>query len=308
MADTSEAQLAFALDATPGSVLGSAIAWQKLNFVSHDFAPQADTVRSKVLRPDAATQEARRISGGYAGTLSMELARDSELENLMAYALRGTWVSNVLKAGVVKTNVVFEERVTEGVTNYYQRYRGAVLGGFMLEVQPDGLCDVRFPVSGLTMEDSLVITTTATYVNAGSAAVLAGVDFTSLSLSGFTTTLDVETISIDMTQNTRSDRKLGSKDPRGIPYGKREATINVTAYFADNEAFQKFKADPTTAASFGFVAPGGTAGFTFTFARCRVTSYGKPIPGENNTIKVSLTLTATYDTTDATDMKITRIT
>lgn len=306
MADTSDAVLSFVTDATPGSALGSALVWQKINFVSHDLQPQSDTVRSKVLRPDASTQEARRISGGYQGTIAMELARDSELETLMAAALRGSWVTNVLKAGVLKTNLCFEEQVVEGGTTYYQRYRGSVLGGFALEVSPDGLCDIRFPVSGLTMEDATTITTGATYTAAGTAAVLAGVDFTSLSLSGFTTTLDVESISIDMTQNTRADRKLGSKDPRAIPYGKREATIQLTAYFKDNEAFQKFKADGTTAASFGFTAPGGTAGFDFAFARCRVTGYGKPIPGENNTIKVSLTLTATYDSTDLTDMKVTR--
>lgn len=306
MADTSDAVMAFALDATPGSALGSGIVWQKINFVSHDLAPQADTIRSKVLRPDAATQEARRISGGYSGTLAMELARDTELETLLAAALRGTWVTNVLKAGVAKPVYVFEEAVLEGAVTNYQRYRGAVIGGFALEVQPDGLCDIRFPISGLTLEDSTTITTTATYTAAGTAPVLAGVDFTSLTLSGFTTTLDVESISIDMTQNTRSDRRLGSKDPRGIPYGKREVGITLTAYFKDNEAFQKFKADGTTAATFGFTVPGGTAGFDFAFARCRVTSYGKPIPGENNTIKVQLGLTATYDTTDATDFKITR--
>lgn len=305
MADTSDAIMSFAADATPGSALGAAIVWQKINFVSHDLAPQADTVRSKVLRPDASTQEARRISGGWSGTLAMELARDTELESLMAAALRGTWVTNVLKAGVAKNTYVFEEKVTE-ITDFYQRYRGGVIGGFALEVQPDGLCDIRFPVSGLTMEDAIVITTTATYTNAGTAPILAGVDFTSLTLSGFTTTLDVESISIDMTQNTRSDRRLGSKDPRGIPYGKREVSVTLMAYFKDNEAFQKFKADGTTAAAFGFTAPGGTAGFDFAFARARVTSYGKPIPGENNTIKVSLGLTATYDSTDLTDFKITR--
>lgn len=306
MADTSDAVMSFVNDATPGSALGAGIVWQRMNFVSHDLAPQADTIMSKVLRPDAATQEARRISGGFSGTIAMELARDPELEALMAAALRGAWVSNVLKAGVVKTNLCFEEAVLEGATTYYQRYRGAVIGGFALEVQPDGLCDIRFPVSGLTMEDATAITSGATYTAAGTAPVLAGVDFTSLSLSGFTTTLDVESISIDMTQNTRADRKLGSKDPRGIPYGKREATISLVAYFKDNEAFQKFKADPTTAASFGFTAPGLTSGFDFAFARCRVTGFSKPIPGENNTIKVNLTLTATYDSTDQTDMKITR--
>jgi len=298
--------MSFVTDATPGAALGSALVWQRINFVSHDFAPQSDTIRSKVLRPDAATQEARRISGGYSGTLAMELARDAELETLMAAALRGAWVTNVLKAGVVKTSLCFEETVKEGASTFYQRYRGAVIGGFALEVQPDGICDIRFPVSGLTLEAATTITTGATYTASGTAPVLMGVDFTSLSLSGFTTTLDVESISIDMTQNTRADRRLGSRDPREIPYGKREATINLVAYFRDNDAFTRFQADPTTAATFGFTAPGGTAGFDFAFMRCRVTGYGKPIPGENNSVKVNLTLTATYDTTDLTDMKITR--
>lgn len=306
MADTSDVVLSYVADANPTAALGSALVWQKLNFVSHDFAPQADNITSKVIRPDASVQDARRISGGFAGTLAMELARDVELEDLMAKALRGSWVSNVLKAGVLSSMVVFEEKVMEGASPFYQRYRGAVVSGFALEVSPDGLCDVRFPITGMSMEDAIVITTGATYTNAGTGAILAGVDFTSLGLSGFTTTLDVEQISIDMTSNVRADRKLGSKDPRGIPYGKREVMISLTAYFKDNEAFQKFKADGTTACTFGFTVPAGTAGFDFAFARSRIVNYGKPIPGENNTIKVNLELKATYDTTDATDFKITR--
>jgi hypothetical protein len=307
MADTSDAQIGFALDATPTAVLVTP-AWQLINFVSHDFAPANDVVSSKVIRPDASNKDTRRIGGGFTGTLAMELARDTELETLMSYALRGAWVTNVLKAGVAKNSIAFEEKIFEGATPFYQRYRGTFLGGFALEVTTDGIADIRFPVQGRIMEDDTAIVVGATYPAAGTAPVLLGVEFTALTLSGWTGPMDVEQLSIDMTNNLRADRKLGSKDPRAIPYGKRMAIIDLTAYFRDNEAFQKFKADGTTAASFGFVQSGGTAGFTFQFDRARVTAYGKPVPGENQTIKVTLQLTATYDTTNSTDFRITRIT
>lgn len=306
MADTSDAVLAFAADPTPDVALSGAIPWKYVNMVSHDFAPQADNVQSKVIRPDAAVQDVRRFSGGFAGTLSMELARDVELEDLMAAALRGAWASNVLKAGVAKSQLVFEEKVLEGASPFYNRYRGGVVGGFALEVGTDGLADIRFPVTGRKIDDATTAVATSTYSAAGSAPVLAGVDFTGLTLGGFTNTLDVESISIDMTNNLRSDRRLGSPDPRAIPYGKRNVNIEGTLYFEDNEALQKFKADPTVSGTFGFTAPGGTAGFDFYFGRLRIVSYGKPIPGENNTIMVTLGMMATYDATDGTDFKITR--
>lgn len=306
MADTSDVTLAFAADATPAAALAGAIPWQRINFVSHDFAPQGETTRSKIIRPDAANQEARRTSGGFSGTLAMELARDAELETLLSYALRGTWVTNVLKAGVAKNQVVFEEKVLEGAVASYFRHRGAVLSGFALEVSPDGMTDIRFPVTGTTIEDDGAIVATSTYAAAGTAPVLAGVDFTALTTTGWLEPLDVESISIDMTNNTRADRKLGSKDPRSVNWGKRDVTIEWNAYFRGREAFQKFKADPVTAISFGFTAPGATSGFDFQFDRTRITAYGKPITGENATIMVPMTAVATYDATQGTDFRITR--
>lgn len=311
MADTSDVQMAYVVDTDPAAALPVAAApgntaWKRINFVSHDFVPQSDTVRSRVIRPDAANQEARRFSGGWAGTLSMELARDPELEDLMAYALRGVWATNVLKAGAAKTEVAFEERVVEGANPFYNRYRGGVLGGFALEVGTDGMADIRFPVSGRTIEDGTAALANSAYTAAGTAPVLAGVDFTALTLTGWTNPLDVASISIDLTNNIRTDRRLGSPDPRAVNWGKRDVTIELSAFFEDNEALQKFKADPTVAASFGFTAPGGTAGFDFQFDRARITAYGKPIPGENQTIMVSLSMVATYDATNLTDFRVTR--
>lgn len=312
MADTSDVQMAFVVDTNPAAALPVAVApantvWQKMNFVSHDINPQSDTVRSRIIRPDAANQEARRFSGGFSGTIAMELARDTELENLMSYALRGTWATNVLKAGAAKTELAFEEKVLEGATSYYSRYRGAVLGGFALEVSTDGMADVRFPVTGRTIEDATAVLANSTYTAAGTAPVLAGVDFTSMTMTGWTTpVLEVDSVTIDLTNNLRSDRKLGSKDPRAVPWGKRDVTIEFSAYFKDNEALQKFKADPVVACTFGFTTSGGTSGFDFQFDRARITSYGKPIAGENQTIMVSMSMVATYDATNATDFRITR--
>src|SRR4051812_4801418 len=162
MADTSDVQLAYAVDPTPDVALSGAIPWKVLNLVSHDFAPQSDSVVSKVIRPDAAVQDSRRFSGGFAGTLAMELARDPELEDLMAFALRGVWATNVLKAGVGKNVVVFEEKVLEGASPFYNRYRGGVVGGFALEAGTDGMVDIRFPISGRRVDDATTAVATST--------------------------------------------------------------------------------------------------------------------------------------------------
>lgn len=306
MSDTSDVTLAFAVDANPGAAIPASTAWQLLNFVSEDFDPDVDTSMSKALRPDASNKEVRVTRIGASGTLAVELSRDAELDTLLAAALRGAWVSNVLKAGVLKTKLMFEEKVLEGALPFYNRFRGVVLGGFSLNAGTDGMVDITFPIQGMTIEDGTAITTTATYVQPGTTPVLAGVDFTGLADSGLTTQLDVASVSFDMTNNIRSDPKMGSKTPRDTPYGKRAITISASLYFASNEAFQKFKAEGTRAVAFGFLTPGATSGITFSWNRCRATNYGKPIPGENQTIMVAVEFVATYDPTTATDFFITR--
>jgi hypothetical protein len=306
MSDTSDVTLAFAVDANPNTALPASIAWQLLNFVSEDLDPDVDTSTSKALRPDASTKDVRVTRIGASGSLAVELSRDPELDTLLATALRGAWVSNVLKAGVLKTKLVVEEKVLEGTSPFYNRFRGCVLGGFSLNAGTDGMVDITFPIQGMTIEDAIVISTTATYVNAGTTPVLAGVDFTGLTDSGLTTQLDVASVSFDMTNNVRSDPKMGSKTPRDTPFGRRQTTISASLYFASNEALQKFKAEGVRSVSFGFLTPGATAGITFTWPRCRATNYGKPIPGENQTIMVAVEFIATYDGTAATDFSITR--
>lgn len=306
MADTSDVTLAFAADPNPSAALGGGIVWQLLNFVSEDFDPEVGTTQSKVIRPDASLKEVRRISLASTGTLAMELSRDPEFDTLLAASLRGAWVSNTLKAGVLKQLFAFEEKVVEGASPFYSRYRGCLLNGFSLSAGTDGMVDVTFPVIGMGIDDATAITATATYTQPGTAPVLAGVDFTGLTDSGLTTQLDVASVSFDMTNNGRSDNKLGSQTPRSVSWGKRVTTIQASLFFASNEAFQRFKADPVRSVSFGFKDPGSAAAINFNWARCRATNYGKPIAGENQTIMVAAEFTATYDATAATDFSITR--
>lgn len=306
MADTSDVQLAFANDALPNAALPNALAWFPFNFVSHDLSPQSESVQSKAIRPDAALKEVRRTSSSSAGTIAVELSRDPELDVLLAYALRGAWVSNILKAGVARNLLVFEEKVLEDVAPSYTRYRGCLINGFSLSASTDGMVDVTFPIQGQAIEDAVVVTTGATYAQPGNEAVLAGVDFTGLTDSGLTTQLDVASVSFDMTNNGRSDQKLGQAAPRSVSWGKRVTTITASLFFTSHEAFQQFKADPVRAIAFGFKDPGSPKSIAFSWPRCRATSFGKPIPGENQTIMVAVEFTATYDGTSATDFRITR--
>lgn len=304
MADTSDTTLAYAIDASDAA-LPAALSWQLLNFVSFDGAPQINTTQSKVIRPDASLKDVRRTGSSSAGTLAMELAADPEVYALLAMALRGAWVSNTLKAGVARTKIAIEEKSIGDSGAAYSRYRRSMLNGFTLAAA-DGLVDITFPLTGTTIEDDVVITNGGTYVQPGNAPVLAGVDFTGLTDSGLTVQLDVASINIDMTNNGRSDNKLGSQFARSTSWGKRTITITASLFFASNEAFQRFKSEAVRSVSFGFKDPGSTASIGFNFGRCRPTSYGKPIPGENQTIMVATEFTATYDPTSQTDFSITR--
>lgn len=302
MADTSDGTLAFIAEVTPG-VTPATPAFKYIRMTGETLSQNVDTLVSNEIRPDAMVADVRRSTVQVGGEINFELSKDTNFEDLMSAAMRGTFAANVLKGGVVKNSFTFERKIVGASVTNYLRFLGCRIETFSLNIQPDQIVTGSMGVMGTSHETDTSIITGATYGAAGTNAVMAGADVTAIALSGVAG-VDYLSATINLTNNLRVQRKLGTTAARGVGYGRRQISGEIKAYFEDTNAYNTFINDSTPALS--CTISDGTNSYAINVPKIRITSGEVPNEGNDNDFIVTLGYTALYDSGISSDMQITR--
>lgn len=303
MAEASETTLAYIAEATAGTTPATP-AFKFLRLTNESLNAEFDTLTSNELRPDATVADVRRTGLSVSGDLAFELHRDSGFEDILAASIRGTWATNTLKGGVAKPSFTFERKVIGLSATTYFRFAGCRISGLSLSFAPDDIITGSLKVMGTAHPlPTTAILTGATYGNASTSAPMSGVDVTSLAVSGVTG-VDYSALTIEVDNNMRIQRRLGSVAARGVGYGRRQVTGTLTAYFEDINAYTAFINNTTP--SIIATASDGTNSYTITLPRVRFTGGDVPNPGNDQDIMLTLNWQAIYDSTLLTDIQIVR--
>jgi hypothetical protein len=302
MADTNENTIGVIAEVTAGTTPATPV-FANLRITSETLVANYESLVSQELRPDATVAEVRRTGVSVAGDINFELHKATMMDTLLAAALRGTWASDTLKGGVLKPTYSFERVVQGAVGDGYFRFVGSRIGGLSLSFSPDEMGTGTMSVMGTghTVDDAII--TGATYTAVGSSPPMAGVDVSSLSVSGISG-VDYMNMTLEVDLALRLQRKLGSTSARGIGYGKRQVTGTLSAYFEDIGAYEAFvnNASPSIIAT----VSDGTNSYTITLPKVRFLTGEVPTPGENQDVMVNLNYQAIYDSTLTTDIQIVR--
>lgn len=310
MADTSDTTIAVVAETTLG-VTPASPAFKNIRVTSEGLTPAFETLISAEIRPDATISEIRRSGLSVSGDIGFELHRDAMMDDLFAAALRGTWVANaataptasVVKGGTSKASFTFERQIIGGGGTNYLRFAGTRITGLSLSMVPDEMITGTLRASGVAHTAGNSILTGATYGAASVNAPMAGVDVTSLAVSGVTG-VDYTGLTVDVDLATRIQRKLGQVAARGIGYGRRSVTGTLTAYFENLTAYNAFLNNATQ--SIVATAGDGVNSYTLTLPRVRFTTGEVPVPGNDADFILTLGYQATYDSASGTDIQISR--
>lgn len=304
MAEASETTLAYIAEVTAGTTPATP-GFKYLRLTGETLSANYDTLVSNELRSDATVADVRRTGLSVDGDLQFELHRDTGLEDIIAAALRGTWATNTLKGGVVKPSFTLERKVTGNTgTLNYMRFAGCRMGGLSLSLAPDEIITGSVKVMGTAHPlPTAAILTGATYTAATTNPPMAGVDVSSLAVSGVSG-VDYTGLTIELDNNMRVQRKLGSTSARGVGYGRRQITGSLNCFFEDLAAYTAFINNSTP--SIIATASDGTNSFTITIPKVRFTGGEVPNPGNDQDMMLSLNWQAVYDGTLTTDIQIVR--
>jgi len=302
MTDTSQTRLAYIPEVTYG-VTPATPTFKNLRITGEGFTPSIQYVSSNEIRADRNISDMTRVGQDAAGEINFELSYgtfDDMLEGLMF----NTWTSNVLKNGVAQKSFTFEKTFA-AASNQFHRFPGSVVNTMSLSMQAKQIVTGSFGILSKTATSAQAILSGATYTAVNANPVInAANNFASLAVTGGGT-VELMSLSLNMTNNLEQQPVLGSVASKGIRAGQFVVTGQMEAYFASQELFELYLADTATDLTFSL---GGTSSLKYTFfvPKIKMTSVDIKAGGNNQDVMATISFQAYFDATTAASMRITR--
>lgn len=280
--------------------------WQDLRYVSSSLAANPQTVISNELRSDRMVSDLVKVSEAVGGDVAVELS-DGTYDDLLEAGMGGTWTTNVLKAGATKRAYSLELDYDFDGTPHYLQYKGMRVGGFNFNFTYGAIITGGFVFAGkeaLSSATSLVGTGSTTAKT--TTDVINGSDqVTSITLDGGAITgVTVRSITLNLDNSMRPFEGIGAAGPSNQSYGRSMITGSIETYFDSTDLYDELLAG--TAIAIQWVVSDGTNTMTFLMPNVKFNSGTPAVPGVDTDVMLNLEFTALYDSTEDTNLKITR--
>jgi hypothetical protein len=271
MADTSQTRLAYIAETTWGTTPATP-AFTNARFTGEGLSPNIDNITSNEIREDRNVTDLIQVGQSSGGTVDFELSYGA-FDDWLESVLYGTWATNVLINGNTENSFTIEKTFETGATG-----------------------------KGASTDQAII--TGATYTPGPSNPVInAATNFANLAITGVTSP-EVTAINLNVTNNLRTQKVLGSLDARGIGTGRFEVTGDLTAYFENEELFDLYLNGTSADLSFKL---GGASSLNYVFDMGTIKfETGEVLAGGNDQdLLAVMTFRDLFDGVDNT-LKITR--
>jgi hypothetical protein len=270
-----------------------------LRQVGFDIPLGRDTFSSEESRADYEVSEARSLADKVTGSINFELSY-GEYDPLFAAVMRGAWVGNVLKNGVLHPSFTFEEQFNDIAK--YGKATGMMLDGMNLSLKPNGVVTGSFSMLGsgkVYGATSLDASPTPSQTNTPLDA------FTGTITVGGTSIAVVTGLDLSIANGLSSNFVLMRKTAHSQSYAKRKVSGKITALFEDLTLLDLYLADGYS--SIGLTIGNGTSkSYALALPKVKFTSGGHPKQGDGPTT-LTMDFQAVVDPVTGTSLQITRI-
>lgn len=262
-----------------------------LNLVRSSFG-------SEELRSDRMIADFRAGTKSVEGNVVTELSQTSH-DDLLAAALCGEWVGDVLMAGSVRKSFTLERNFED--VGQYLRYRGAQVDTLQIGMTTGAVVGLTFGFWAKAMDVAQAIVTGATYDDAPDTATMDAISGSILE-SGSPIAVATE-VSLNLSNNLNPRFVIGSAESLEPSIGRSNLTGTLSAYFEDVTLYQKFLSN--TNSSLEIVCSDGVQSFTFEIPRLKYTGGDIPVNGEGP-VSIQMPFQAILDPVSGTNFIITR--
>ena len=299
----SRAGLSYVVESTFGTTPASP-ALVQLPYTTQSLDLTKERVTGTDIQPDRMLRVDRHGNRTAAGDIVADL-RKGDYDPFLESAFRSTFATNVLKIGTTPKSFSIEDAATD--ITQFRLFTGMTVSSLAVSIRPNQMVTGTFSMVGRNM------TISGTSVDAVKTASSTNQPFDAYSgtlrvadAGGSLASLAVVTgFDFSINNALAPTFVVGSSTTPELEVGMATVEGTITAYFDDATLINRFLNETQTALEVSVDDPTGSSDYTFLFPRVKIN--GAAVPVDNPTSRIiTLPFVALYDTTENTNIKLTR--
>jgi len=298
-AQGSRTSLSYIVESTFGTT--PAGNFTNLPFSTHSLNLTKERVQGNDLQSDRMPRVDRHGNKQAGGDIVVDL-RDGDYDDFLESAMLGTFSTNVLKVGTAPKYFSVEDYAAD--IDQAKLFTGCTVSSMGISLAPNQMVTTTFSMVGKGM------TLSATQKTQDAASGAAPFDAYSGDLSiGNVGSLSASAIvtAVDFTVDNAFAPTfvVGSDETPALQYGRATVEGTFSAYFEDEALVNRFLYETNSALQVSVNDPTGSNEYTFLFPYIKINSADTSVGGPESRM-VECSFVALYDSTEATNLKITR--
>ena len=298
-AQGSRSSLSYIVESTFGTT--PAGNFQNLPFTTHSLNLTKERVQGNDIQADRMPRVDRHGNRQAGGDIVVDL-RDGDYDDFLESAMLSTWVTNVLKVGTTPKYFSVEDYAAD--IDQARLFTGMTVSSMGISLAPNQMVTTTFTMVGKDMTIGALQKTQDSASGAAPFDAYSGDlsigDVGSLSASAIVTAVD---FTLD---NAFSPTfVIGDDSTPTLQYGRATVEGTFSAYFENANLINRFLNETESALQVSVNDPTASNEYTFLFPRIKINSADVGVGGPESRM-VECSFVALYDSTQATNLKITR--
>lgn len=299
----SRAGLSYVVESTFGTTPATPSLIQ-LPYTTQSLNLSKERVTGTDIQPDRMLRVDRHGNRTAAGDIVADL-RKADYDPFLESAFFNTFSTNVLKVGTTPKFFSIEDAATD--ITQFRLFTGMAVSSLAVSIRPNQMVTGTFSMVGKDMSISGTSVDGTKTASSGNAPFDAYSGALSIGDAGGSLTAAAIVTGIDFTINNALAPTfvVGSASTPQLEYGMATVEGTITAYFEDASLINRFLNETETALQVVVDDPTGSSDYTWLFPRVKIN--GADVPVDNPTSRIiTLPFVALYDSTEATNLKLTR--
>lgn len=265
----------------------------------------ANSVQSEEIRADRNVADIIRTESSTSGDINFELSYatfDDFIQGVLSSNFTGSGTSvdpRTAVNGSTKKYFTIERKFETGATDAFEQFLSCEVDTFSLNIASSQIVTGSMSLMGLTATQSTASIDVDGYAPSNTNRVFNSVNMVnSVQEGGVEYKANVQSISIEIANNKRESRAIGSEAPSCIGDGQFVVTGQVTIYFKDNTVYEKFLNQTLTSLYIEMEDDAGTTSgniIRINMPSVLYTNVSREIPGNNQDVLVVLDYQAIYN-------------
>ena len=298
-AQGSRSSLSFIVESTFGTT--PAGNFTNLPFSTHSLNLTKDILAGSDIQADRMGRVNRQGNRQVGGDIVVDL-RDGDYDVLLESAMLNTWATNVLKVGTTPKFISVEDYAAD--IDQARLFTGLSVSTMGISLAPNQMVTTTFGMVGKDMTMSATEKTQDAASGAAPFDAYSG-DISIGNVGGAASVAIVTALDFTLNNSYAPTFVIGDDSAPSLEYGRAEVEGTMTAYFEDASLINRFLNETETEIEVSVDDPTGANSYTFSFPRVKINSADVGVDGPTSRM-ISMSFVALYDTTEATNLKITR--